>query len=189
MKPQIKLNEQEEILVEMQPNPNVVWVWVYFFALSVIGFGLLIGLMLAFPPNRDQPSLSILLALFPRFMLFIQTYSWSLGVGVFLVLLIIFYLLANAAHKKTWYFLTNQRCIQYSGFLGINKRAISLNRIVNLASRQSLFEKCLKLTRVVLIAPSGSALRGRIVLFGLSPEEAQNVLDLIEKVQSNKDIR
>ncbi len=173
MEPNILLHDGETILIRTQPQAKVVWYWLvsraFRWLLLIIIFGW------AFVINGANLFRGVLSsALAPHFEVF--------AILLLLILFGVIYFWLDNLRKKHWYFVTSERCINFSGFLGINKQIIQFNNIVDVNIRQNVLENMLGISAVILDAPgisySGRG-RGTIAIVGLSPEEAENIAHVI----------
>ena len=177
MKPNIQLHEGETVLIETQPKQAVIWYWIVMGALRwVLILVLLFGLTLAQGQSLGYFSL---------------LYGHPLGyAGLIVIIVALVYLWLSAASKKHWYFVTNERCINFSGFFGINKQIILFANVVDVNVRQNPLENFLGISSVIIDVP-GLMLprrrsRGSLAIMGLTPEDAEKISHLIgEKMRDN----
>jgi membrane protein YdbS with pleckstrin-like domain len=95
----------------------------------------------------------------------------------------------NSAIQKHWYFITNERCINFAGFWGINKQIILFSNIVDVNVRQNPLETLLGLSSVTVDTPglavTGRRSRGSIIIAGLTAESAEKISHLIGEQMRN----
>jgi uncharacterized membrane protein YdbT with pleckstrin-like domain len=119
-----------------------------------------------------------------RFIPNLPLNDWEAVALSFLLFLILMLCYLQLVLKKYWYFITNQRCIIFSGFFRIKKRIILLGSITNVSIRQSFLDSSLGTSAVVINVP-GMGISNGIVISGLTPESAEKISHLIGKPMRN----
>ena len=165
-KPKFKLNTNEQVLLEVQPDRKIAAYWLLkksfvWAMILIVGY---IGFAHGIFAYTDKPILTTVLIL-----ILILAGCW---------------LWINFLRQWQWYIITNQRCILYWGFLTINKKLIPHDRIVDIDMQQSLLERLLGIGSVTLNVPSISLnTKGKqqnlLILAGLPKETCEQVLALI----------
>ena len=184
MKPTIQLHDGETILFETQPKKALLVYriitgllrWFFFFAIMFFtvyfqGFPSIASIF-HFEPNHEN------------WLVFAEIVT----VVIFVLAVLIYYWM-NSAIQKHWYFITNERCINFAGFWGINKQIILFSNIVDVNVRQNPLETLLGLSSVTVDAPglavAGRRSRGSIIIAGLTAESAEKISHLIGEQMRN----
>lgn len=168
MKPQLTLQANETILLEVQPDRKIVvywlltrwylWVMVFLVANVLIMIGVI----------RDAG------------------YPTATAIALTLIAMILGGLWINYARTWHWYILTTQRCLVYRGFISVQKRLIPYSRIVDTDVAQSPIERLLGLGSVRLNVPSftvtGSGQQSNLtVLMGIPIDQCEQILATISQ--------
>jgi membrane protein YdbS with pleckstrin-like domain len=83
------------------------------------------------------------------------------------------------------YVFTDQRCIIYSGFIGVNKQVIPYNRIADVDITQGTFEAMFKISSVE-IDEQAMNIASQTYIKGLAREDAEAITDIVSKHISKK---
>lgn len=179
MKPRINLHDHETLLIEGQPRPVLVgylFISKALFYTILMTIGLTISLLNLYNPNYLQVPFGVyehwIVGHFELILIF------------FIVLAILGFIWAISAVNRHWYFLTNQRCIIYSGFWGINKKIIPYNRLADVDMNQNPLRGLFGITAVYFDVQGASlskSSRNSNLIDGLSQDLAEKMTDLISK--------
>jgi len=145
MKPNILLLENEKILFEAKPKKNLATYLIFKALIKVFSLLIIIEIFYngfaIFSGKITNYTVTILIA-----------YTG----GLFLLYFIISFFWIRMVITRHWYFLTTQRCILYSGFMGIKKKFIPIYRIIDVNFSQSPIEMLFNIATVNLAEQSSS---------------------------------
>ena len=176
MKPKIKLHENEEIIIDCRPKNSLI---AYLFFSKIFGqLFTIVFFIIFFLSDRHNGLLSDLTSLESGIRSHILL---TLLVTAGLALLFVFW--AVAAVRKHHFFFTNQRCIVYAGFWGINKKVLPYKSVVDVDLRQNPFRALFGITAVYL-DQKGLGFRSRrrqncVTVDGLDHATAEKIVDLV----------
>ncbi|MCX7122144.1 MAG: PH domain-containing protein [Gammaproteobacteria bacterium] len=184
MKPNIQLHEGESILIETQPKQAIVWYWITIRALTWVAT---LFIILLFSMAQFKEALGFLSFLRTNPLPYLGVIAIIIAVIAALIVTLV-YVWLSAVSKKHWYFITNERCINFSGFYGINKQIILFANIVDVNVRQNPLEHFLGISSVIIDVPSlmlsRRRSRGSLAIIGLTPEDAEKISHLIGEKMS-----
>ena len=165
MRPNIQLLDGETILIEAQPKPATVWLWISRGAIHFVTTFVILMVLIYLKAGGFRLPL------------------YGLVVVLFIILGAVSYFWLNSTIKRHWYFITNERCINYLGMMGINKQITLLSRIVDVDMSQSPTERMFGVSSVVLQLPGmlNGAAANNVVIYGLSLEDAEKITHLISE--------
>ena len=186
MKPIIHLLENEKILFEAQPRRALAA-----YLLLRKGIHFLLVLMVFFVVFFVESSKNHSLGYFLSSSVFFY------GLAFIAIPFIIAYLWLRAAISRHYFIFTDQRCILYSGFVGINKRLISYQKMVDVDFSQGPLESLFRIASVNIAEQSSNNLAGSIsqssrdwnsffnlnpsAVLGLSYDDADKLTHLISE--------
>lgn len=169
MKPKIKLLDNEEILLELQPNHRLA----LYIVLKKMSLFFVAGVFLVIYANIQKKDINL--------SVFFQTVAL-----LFIIFFLCFFWLRFMVSRH-WYFITNQRVILYYGFLGMNMRSIPYNRIIDVNFSQNLYEKLLKIASVNLAEQSSNfSQTNPSLISGLSLDQAEELAHIINEKITKK---
>ena len=173
---QLQLLANEKVVFDCRPQGRLVWYLMlqkfalFFLILLVVSIGFLTqhtsGTTQAYP---------LATALFPGL-----TKLATAMFGVFIFVLLVFYLYFSICVARYWYVLTDQRFIQYYGFIGINQTIVPYDRIANVCSNQTTLDALLGLTSV-RVDEKLAAFPRVTYIHGLSNEKARKIMAIISE--------
>lgn len=187
MKPTINLHNGETMLFECRPKKALI-PYLYFirgahtFFVMPIVLGILYSLFAGPIIPNTQSTLMSALATFGIFFVIVNmiAYAW-----------------VNFMINRHWYFFTDDRCIIYSGYWGVNKKIIPYNRIVDINLNRNPLRAIFGLTAIYIIQQgiASQYTRGMgkgtdglspnmAIIEGLSPKLANKIADLISAQMS-----
>lgn len=108
--------------------------------------------------------------------------------GLLIISILVYSIRARANVCKHWYFITDKRCILYSGAWGMNKKIIPYNRIVDIDLNQNMLRQFFGIAAVALdrsgmgYSSSSSRIRANVdFIDGLSLDKAEKLQHLISE--------
>ena len=167
MKPIIQLNPGEILLYEAHPNKALTLYVITTLILLLPLFCVMYFIEEILRPYRHLPPIPYLL-----------THDWPLLLVGFIIIVALACYWLFLALTKYWYFITNQRCIIFSGLLSVKKKSILFSSILNVSIRRS--SVMFGVSGVAIAAPAMGT-----VLVGLTPESAEKISNLISEQMSN----
>jgi hypothetical protein len=172
MKPEIQLNPGETLLYETQPKQVLATYNILFLILMLPVFMLMgcIAVYLKYSAAVFSESLSYSVTLAHA--------DGALIIETFIVILIFVYCWLNLAIKKYWYFITNERCIKFSYFGGVNKQIVLFSDIVDVDISQNMLQTLFGIRSVIINAPVMRP-AGKVVIAGLTAESAEKISNII----------
>lgn len=99
-------------------------------------------------------------------------------VAIILLLTVCSYYWLSIIVSRYKYIFTDQRCLIYSGFIGINKKVIPYNRIADVDILQGTLEALFGISNV-LIDEQAMNVANRLFLYGLSMDDAEQVTHVV----------
>jgi membrane protein YdbS with pleckstrin-like domain len=109
----------------------------------------------------------------------------TLGVMLLFFYFGLLYLINTIAVPQFRYIFTDQRCIIYSGFIGVNKRVIPYNRIADVNIRQGTVEALLSLSTVFIDEQAMNYSNGAWIR-GLDMNDAEEITKIVSAHISKK---
>jgi membrane protein YdbS with pleckstrin-like domain len=174
METQFRLNEGEKIEVDVKPDDTSL---AYYLTIRGLIFNVIIAIVascMAAAISSDNVPFQI-----------------SKIVLVFLFVVIFLSLISLIGNTikvpKLRYVLTDQRCIVYSGFIGINKKVVPYNRVADVNITQGSIESMFGFSTVE-VDEQAMNFAGITSLIGLSREDAEQITEVISKHITKKQI-
>ncbi|MHC4200147.1 MAG: PH domain-containing protein [Planctomycetota bacterium] len=166
----MKLQQDEEIIHELRPEPQILWIW--FFSKSLpfapAGFGLtfmvFMFLTAAFLQDAED------------FMLGVAVMAAALAAVAFLVLAFVYCVYLRRSYV---YYVTNQRCVFKGGILLRIERSVPYHKVTDVEMRQNIIERILGISKLNIFTPGTASVvntpfggpRAEISFVGLADSE------------------
>jgi membrane protein YdbS with pleckstrin-like domain len=173
----LHLNDGEKVVLECRPRDALVTFAIYrgiFQMLILLILYIIIGLLGSNSGAKTNPQ-------------YFAFFHKAITFGVMLLFLYggILYLINTIAVPQFRYIFTDQRCIIYSGFIGVNKRVIPYNRIADVNIRQGTVEALLSLSTVFIDEQAMNYSNGAWIR-GLDMYDAEEITKIVSAHISKK---
>jgi membrane protein YdbS with pleckstrin-like domain len=176
MDTKLQLNEGEKLILESRPLDNLLYYSTFngVFVIGVIVGIVLISMIYVLSQAAPNPSAMDLASI-------ASTHKWIKGILlVYLIYVGLIYWSNTITVPQYRYIFTDQRCIIYSGFIGVNKRVIPYNRIADVNIQQGTVEALFKLSTVFIDEQAMNYSQGTWI-GGLSINDADEITKIISQ--------
>jgi membrane protein YdbS with pleckstrin-like domain len=177
MKPEVILQQNEKMLLEVQPEKA----YVYFGAIKVIRRIIvytIVIIIVSLYYNHGKKAINVNeIWTFLTHQAFFNHIIIILFFAFILIVIVSFYW-ASLVYQNSWYFFTDKRIIIYFGVLNINKDTYTYNRINDVDFRQYYLQRYFSLAIVILRTQGFSR---PYVIVGLSKSNAEKVYQIVSE--------
>lgn len=171
----MKLMDDEEVLLELQPEPKLLVIWCSKACLIMIA--IIPFLILILTPMF--PAFDGLLALFSELKSKLLVVVLPVVLGTFLLILVATFAYYFYLRRTYRYTITNRRCIFSGGILRRVRHSVPYHKITDVEMSQNIIERMLGISSLGIYTPGtgsmgtrGNGRRPEIAYVGLKDNEA-----------------
>ena len=179
METSLQLNEGENLVLECRPQKTLIVNLLFKDIMRTIVLIIFVFIYSLFSDKHSASLQQLYNSYFPK------------ALGIFLIFAVVYFGIIYAINaikvSHFRYILTDQRCIIYSGFIGINKQVIPYNRVADVNIQQGTGEAILGLSSVFIDEQAMNFSNGAL-LKGLNRDTAEQITKIVSQHSSKKQV-